>query len=149
MADTCQVDFYLLEGSRLAPPELACRLALMAWERGHQVTVIAGDDREAAGLDDLMWSVPRDRFVPHEITPGGGGGRAPVQICPLQRFGDEALKGGDVVINLSERPVPEPGRFNRLLEIVPGEQGQRAASRTKYRAYRQQGLQPATHNINT
>jgi len=143
VADACQVDFYVLEGGKLGPSELACRLAMMAWERGQRVTVIAADDRDAASLDDLMWSVPEKRFLPHEVTPPAGTARAPVQICPMER-----LKASEVVINLSGHPVPEPQRFRRLLEIVPGEPAERQASRHKYRAYRQFGLQPATHTIN-
>ena len=59
----------------------------------------------------------------------------------------ENLKDADVVINLCIQPIPEPQRFNRLLEIVPQKPEDRQASRQKFRAYRQLGIEPATHNI--
>jgi len=52
-----------------------------------------------------------------------------------------------VVINLTADPVPEPGRFRRLLEIVPADARLRESSRTKFRAYRGLGLEPNHHKV--
>ena len=57
------------------------------------------------------------------------------------------LDGRNLIINLSDKPVPEPGRFSRLLEIVPGSDEQRKASRAKYARYRELGLTPQHHEI--
>jgi len=43
--------------------------------------------------------------------------------------------------------VPDPGRFRRLLEIVPADTRQRESSRTKFRQYRSLGLEPNHHEI--
>ncbi len=40
MTDSCQVDFYVLDEGALSAEQLACRLALMAWEQGHRITVL-------------------------------------------------------------------------------------------------------------
>ena len=53
----------------------------------------------------------------------------------------------NLVINLCADPVPEPGRFRRLLEIVPAQPELRTASRVKYKLYRDQGLNPETHKM--
>ena len=53
----------------------------------------------------------------------------------------------DVIINLENRAVPEPGRFRRLLELVPAGDAERKASRLKFRAYREIGLQPVSHEM--
>ena len=140
MANDCQVDFYILARPAQSAGELACRLAMKAWERGHVVTVRTEDTRQADQLDELMWDCPPGRFLPHEK----GVGPAPVGIVTRT---DDLQGANDLVINLSAAPVPEPGRFRRLLEIVPAEPGQREASREKYRAYREQGLAPETHKM--
>ncbi len=54
----------------------------------------------------------------------------------------------DVVINLTDAPVPLPPTWNRLLEIVPHRPAEREASREKFRQYRAGGLDPKKHDIN-
>ncbi len=141
MPDSSQVDFYQLGKPGLEAAALACRLALMAWERGHRIVILADSEEAAAELDELMWKIPQGRFLPHGRA-GAGGGRAPVRIT---RMGD--LKDADVVINLCAQPVPATDRFSRLLEIVPHREADRDAAREKYRTYRDRGLQPAYHEI--
>jgi DNA polymerase-3 subunit chi len=138
----CQVDFYVLGDAALAPEGLACRLAAMAWERGHAVTLVTADARAAEAMDERLWSSPPGRFLPHEISEDARATRAPIRICTAG-----ALDEGEVVINLCPQPVPEPGRFARLLEFVPFEAAERAASRARFTAYRKAGLNPATHTI--
>ena len=142
MPGPAQVDFYLLATPELDAGRLACRLALMAWERGHRTTVLTESEEAADRLDELMWAAPRGRFLPHARDGDEHAGRAPVRITVPGR-----LNEADVVINLCQAPVPEPGRCNRLLEIVPHREADREASREKYRYYRKQGLEPATHEI--
>jgi DNA polymerase-3 subunit chi len=138
----CQVDFYVLADAEGSPEELACKLALMAWEQGFRIAVRTEDEQAAGRLDELMWESPSGRFLPHALGEGAGG--APVRIGA----GDEAMdEGRDLVINLASTAVPAPGRFRRLLEIVPADHGLREASRTKFRQYRDQGLEPAHHRI--
>jgi len=142
VADRCQIDFYLLGSPRQEAPQLACKLALMAWERGHSIAVVASDEQSAAALDDLMWQYPEGRFLPHERCTPGGGSPAPVRImCAFP------ARGSDVVINLSSQPLPELQNCRRLLEIVPHQPEEREASRHKYKAYRAQGVEPSMHEI--
>jgi DNA polymerase-3 subunit chi len=142
MPDPCQVDFYVLAGPAPSAGQLACRLSLMAWEQGHRVSVLAADEAAAQALDDLMWEYPPARFLPHERGPADAG--VPVQIVLAA---DQVATDRDVVINLAGSAVPDPTRFRRLLEIVPADEGMRAASREKFRHYRALGLQPDSHAI--
>ena len=141
MAD-CQVDFYVLKTPDLDGRKLACRLALMAWERGHRTQLVTPTDDTAHGLDELLWASPPGRFVPHGVAGTAEAEPAPVRITTAER-----LQAGDLVINLSQQPIDDPGRFGRLLEIVPHQKAERDASREKFRYYRNQGLDPKTHEI--
>ena len=138
----CQVDFYILNTPSLDGQRLACRLALMAWERGHHAQVLTTDEEQARTFNDLLWQSPKGRFVPHGMTGKPEARGAPITITTRDRVRDGAL-----LINLSREPVAEPGRFERLLEIVPHQPADRDASREKYRYYRNQGLEPQTHDI--
>jgi len=142
MTDSCQVDFYVLDESAPTAEQLACRLALMAWEQGHRIAVLTETGELASKLDELMWNYPAGRFLPH--TAQAGDTRGPVTIGTL----DMPIPGdSEVIINLTSTVIPEPGNFKRLLEIVPGNPSQRAVSRLKFRAYRDQGLDPVSHPI--
>jgi len=141
--EPCQVDFYLLGETSPGADKLACRLALMALEHNQEVFVIVASEASAGQLDELMWQYPEGRFVPHALSGADDSAKAPVNIGTLS-----ALKPVEVVINLRSEPVPRPEAFSRVLEIVPAAEDEKAASRVKYRNYRNQGLVPRTHEIN-
>jgi len=141
--EPCQVDFYLLGETSPGADKLACRLALMALEHNQEVFVIVASEASAGQLDELMWQYPEGRFVPHARSGAEDSAKAPVNIGTLS-----ALKPVEVVINLCSEPVPRPEAFSRVLEIVPAAEDEKAASRVKYRNYRNQGLVPRTHEIN-
>jgi DNA polymerase-3 subunit chi len=142
MGNACQVDFYVLEDAAQSADRLACRLALMAWEQGHSAMLLAGSEAAAERLDALLWESPPGRFIPHGRA--GPDGPEPVTVGT---FADLAEGCGEVIINLSPEPVPEPGRFQRLLELVPAGEAERARSRDKFRRYRELGLKPASHSL--
>ena len=140
MDQACQVDFYVLARPTQSAGELACKLAMKAWEQGHRVLVRVENDEEARRLDEQMWDCPAGRFLPH--GRGAAAANAPVGI--------ETADGGaagerDLLINLCTEAVTDVERFRRVLEIVPAEPGQRDASREKFRNYRALGLSPETH----
>jgi DNA polymerase-3 subunit chi len=140
--ETCQVDFYLLGESSPEADNLACRLALMAWERKQKIFIITATETSGQQLDELMWKFPEGRFLPHSMADGQETGKTPVNIGTLR-----SLNPADVVINLCPEAVPQPERFSRILEIVPYADDEREASRLKYKAYRDLGLKPQTHEI--
>jgi len=141
--ESCQVDFYLLGQSSPGANKLACRLALMALERKQKIFIITPSEDSSEQLDELMWQYPKGRFVPHARVGDPDAVKAPVSIGGLSD-----LNPVDVVINLCPGAIPQPERFNRVLEIVPYADDEREASRVKYRIYRNLGLDPRTHEIN-
>ena len=116
MSNPCKVDFYVLASAEQSAKHIACRLAMKAWEQGHRVMVLPPDENEATLLDGIMWDFPAGRFLPHSRENA----QADTPVC-IGVHGVEIPDGRDVVINLSDLPVSEPGRFKRLLEIVRGE----------------------------
>ena len=142
MDSKVQVDFYVLAKPNQSAERFACKLAMMAWEQGHHVAVLTADESHADVLDEIMWDFPPGRFLPHSRAEADP--EAPVSI---NTHAMEIPADRDVVINLADTAVPEPGRFRRLLEIVPGAGQKRLASRQKFREYRNLGLDPASHPI--
>ncbi len=138
----CQIDFYVLEDQHKSVQQLACQLAMMAWEQGMKSLVILPDQRQIEQLDELMWSVPKGRFLPHQ--PAGQSGVAPVVLGTHVDLDDCQAQ---VIINLDTKVIPRPERFRRLLELVPANDADRKASRLKFRAYKAQGLEPVSHTM--
>ena len=137
---TCQVDFYVVEDEHKSVEQLACQLAMMAWEQGMRSMLLMHDSNLAEQLDSLMWSVPNERFLPHQLSDQAG--QAPVTIGTAA---DLEQSSAEAIINLTTELVPTAQRFRRLLELVPASDAERKASRVKFRAYRELGLEPKSH----
>ena len=136
-----RASFYLLESDRLNRFKVACQLAVKAWENGQPVAIVAGSAGDAATIDDLLWNIPPDRFIPHNITKPGKHRFSPIVIG----VDDSEATRADVTINLSEDPIRHSG--SRILEIVSAAQDTKKRSRKKYAHYRQLGYQLETHKL--
>ena len=137
-----RADFYLLQSTRLDPFKIACKLAVKAWEKGQPVAIVAGSSKDAATIDDLLWSKPPDRFIPHDMVQPGKGRPSPIVIGS----DDTESSRADVTVNLSDDPIRHSG--SRILEIVSTDNEKIARSRKKYLHYRQLGYELKTHELN-
>ncbi len=142
-----QVDFYVIDdpsaGARL---KLACKLAEKAYLASQSVLIWHTEPDELKALDDLLWTFRDGSFVPHEmITAVTGDGTAPAPI--LLTAGIAPAVDVDVLINLAP-DVPEcVAQSKRVIEIIDGDDNRRRAGRARFKAYRDRGLTPASHNI--
>lgn len=158
-ADALRVDFYVLEeaaaGARL---KVACRLAEKAYLASQRTLIWHTDRGELEALDELLWTFADGSFVPHEwLTSNEGfprhsdsgqrvsepGLRAPILLGtgspPTERF--------DFVINLAADPPPFLSLSRRIAEIIDGDAERRRAGRVRFKAYRELGIEPATHPL--
>ncbi len=140
-----RVDFYVLEaasaGARL---KLACRLAEKAYLMAQSALIWHTDARELAELDEMLWTFMDGSFVPHDtLVAGEDESQAPVMlsagIVPQTAF--------DVVINLAPSLPQCLAQTRRVAEIIDGDDGRRRAGRARFKAYRELGIQPASHNV--
>ena len=139
-----RVDFYVLEqADSVARLRLACRLAEKAWSQSQKVLLLTSGSEEARTLDEMLWTFRDRSFVPHEIFSPDCAPRSSVLISDGTALPDEA----DVLINLCER-VPEAfERFARIVEPVDGDPARRKAGRERFRFYRERGLTPDSHTV--
>ena len=146
-AITPEVTFYVIEdsssGARL---QLACRLTDKAYRAGQAVLVWHSDARELAQLDELLWIFGDDRSVlPHELlaTARGSAPEAPVLLSagcvPAGPIG--------ILLNLAPEIPPCAERAARVLEIIDGDAERRAAGRARFKAYRDRGWPPVSHQL--
>jgi DNA polymerase-3 subunit chi len=101
----------------------------------------------AKHVDDMLWTYRQDSFVPHallrERQEVGADLLEPVLV------GDGTVEPAevDVLINLAEAVPSFAAKSTRVAEIVSADESARRAGRTRYRAYRDQGIPIHQHNL--
>ena len=65
-----RADFYLIAKPRFReePLRLVCELARKAHDAGLWTLVLARDAEQAEALDELLWDMGDDAYIPHQIA---------------------------------------------------------------------------------
>lgn len=137
-----RVDFYLAtDETPRAAGVLACRVAEKAWKSGHRVYLHTAGPTEAQKLDELMWTFRDVSFVPHALS----GADDDVAI----RIGHGAPPDGsaDLLVNTAAEVPSFYDAFERVAEIVAGDEASKKHGRRRFKHYRDQGIEPETHEI--
>jgi len=141
---TTRVDFYILAATgRASRVAFACRLTEKAYGLQHRVYAHTANEQDARQLDEMLWTFSQGSFVPHAVLSSDTDSRTPVIIGTAG-----PQDGADVLINLAESAPEFATRFERVVEIVDGDESSRQAGRERFKHYRDMGLEPTTHNIN-
>ena len=135
-----RIDFYVLQAqSAQERLQFAARLIEKAWLQQCQVVVMA-EEASASALDHLLWHFKPESFVPH--------GRNPTTADPVAiRLPGEEPPHRDLVVNLTNRAIPDFEQFQRLAEIVVQTPDVLEATRQQYGLYRQRGFIVNTHKL--
>lgn len=139
-----RADFYLIDKPRFRdePLRLVCELARRCHDSGQATLILARDAAQAEQLDELLWAFDEDAYLPHQIA----GQDEDDEITPLLIVApgtESAMR--PLVINLRDEVVA-PG-FERVLEVVPADAAARGPLRTRWSAYKAQGLELAKHDM--
>jgi DNA polymerase III subunit chi len=143
-----RVDFYVLDdGGAQARERFACRLVEKAWRLKHSIYLHAASPAEAAQLDKLLWTFSDRSFLPHvldgpDLDPALAAA-TPVRVGAGRKPAFEA----ELLVNLDNEVPVFFSRFERVAEIVGGDDSQRAAARERFRFYRDRGYALETHRI--
>jgi DNA polymerase-3 subunit chi len=133
-----RADFYLIAKPRFReqPLRLVCELARKACEAGQWTLVLARDQAQAEALDDLLWDMGEDVYVPHQIA-GADIEEDEAQVLIASPETDAPLRS--LVINLRDAPVD--GSFERVLEVVPADDSARGPLRERWKQYQARGFE--------
>ena len=139
-----RVDFYILQpgaaGNRYT---LACRLAEKAVQQQRRVLISVTSDEELRHMDRLLWTWREQSFIPHGVL-----GMVDTALNPvLINTGPDPEDEHDVLINLRAEIPDYFSRFERVAECIDQDETQKAASRERYRFYRDHGYQLQSHEI--
>ena len=136
---TTRVDFYLLtDADPRARARVACRLAEKAFESGQRVHLHCTDAAETETIDRLLWTFRDRAFLPHGLA----GSDEPIELGHA-----EPATAAPVLINLTDEVPSWYARFERVVEIVAGEESSKQTGRIRFRVYRDHGSVPTTHEL--
>lgn len=141
-----RVDFYVSPRQTSdAHLQLACRIVDKAWQQQNQVYVHAATPEQAQQLDDLLWVFRDGAFIPHCQASDSLSDDTPIVIgCETP----PATKP-QVLINLGQEVPGFFSRFERVIEIVAGDETARAQARQRFKFYRERGYPLETHELNS
>lgn len=140
------IDFYVTGATgESARERLACRLAGKGYERGMRVFIAVDAGDAAARIDDLLWTFQQGSFIPHARAGAGGEEDALQPVLIGEGAAPETHR--DLLIVLREEVPAWFRHAGRVIEIVSGDPGDRSRARARFRYYREQGLDPVTHEI--
>ena len=138
------VDFYLLNKATAdAVIHFACRLLEKVYLKGHHIVLLCEDEHQAALMDECLWTFSATSFVPHQRVIDNAPCTAPIQI----QTDDTSFQITDILLNLSTKTPINCLQFNRILEIVSGNEENKIISRAHYRAYKALNIRLTTHSI--
>lgn len=138
-----RADFYLIQKERFReePLLLVCELARKAFDANLPTLVLARDAEQAEQLDDLLWSFDDDAYIPHQLAGDDEDDLAPVLIAGP----DSDTPMRTLVINLRDAAVP--GSVDRVLEVVPADDGARGPLRERWKQYQARGFDLKKHDM--
>lgn len=125
----------------------ACRLLRKASGAGARV-VVTGDAQLLAELDVALWT-----FAPLEFVAHCNAANAPPQVLAASPVvlaaGVRDTPHREVLVNLGD-VVPEGfERFDRLIEVVTGDEGDRRQARARWKHYADRGYAITRHDLAT
>jgi DNA polymerase-3 subunit chi len=133
-----RADFYLIAKPRFRaePLRLVCELARKAHDAGQRTLVLARDQAQAEQLDDLLWDMGEDAYIPHQIA-GADVEEEETAVLIAPPDVDAPLR--PLVINLRDAAVD--GSFERVLEVVPADDAARGPLRERWKQYQARGFE--------
>lgn len=139
-----EIRFYTL-GDIGGPARLkqVCALTEQAFRDGERVLVWLDDDTALTQFDNLLWTFGDRAFVPHEpLAADPAACEAPVQLFAGNELPAAALSHFTMLVMLREQASKAALGFRTVIDVVDAEPACRAAGRTRFRFYRDNGITP-------
>ncbi len=139
-----RADFYLIATPRFReqPLRLVCELARKAYDAGQWTLVLARDRAQAEAIDDQLWDMGDEVFIPHQLA---GEDLEDEEAAVLIAAPETDAPLRPLVINLRDAAVE--GAFERVLEVVPADDSARGPLRERWKAYVARGLEVNKHDM--
>jgi len=135
-----QIDFYIHVDNKL---QMLCTLAAKALARKVRLLVLTPDPQTTEQADRMLWMQPAIGFLPHCRSSHRLAGVTPIIVDHVA----EPIVHEQVLVNLQTQCPAVFSRFERVIEIVTGDDADREAARERYRFYRDRGYEIRNHDM--
>lgn len=121
-----------------------CELIANLWREGKRILVACQSEKQAMLIDECLWQLEPEWFVPHNLSGEITAYPTPVEISWADKRNSQRR---DVLINLQDT-IPEfANLFQQVIDFVPADEQQKILARERYKQYRQLGWQLTTENV--
>lgn len=135
-----RIEFYVLAtAGEAACLATACRLVDKARSQELSVWIRTASAAQSATIDRELWTWRRGSFIAHRIHAPG---RRPWPVLIGTGAPPESHRA--LLLNLADDVPDGFEACSRLIEIVDAREGVLAASRARYKVYRDRGFAPST-----
>lgn len=135
-----RIDFYRYAEDKL---RVACRLAAKAFTQSRRVVVYSPDTKLLADFDRTLWTYQATGFVPHCFANSPLAAETPIVLSSS----GESLPHHDVLLNLADEWPPFFASFERVLEIVATDEGDKERARERHAFYKDRGYDIKVNDI--
>lgn len=139
-----KVIFYLLQNQTQADQsgilyheKLACEKIVEAYQNNQRILVTCHDQTQAERIDEYLWQLDTDNFVPHNLAGEGMKGGSPVEICWPQK---RSNGNRQVLINLQEQFPDFSAVYHNIIDFVPVDERLKSLARARYKSYKNAGF---------
>ncbi|TLU67334.1 DNA polymerase III subunit chi [Thalassotalea litorea] len=137
---TIQAIFYLMgHASEQDLLHFVCEQATIAFRQNKRVFIYTEDQDCAHQLDELLWSLDAQSFVPHNLPGEAGHQGSPVEISWLP-----PTSSRQVLINLATEVPDFALQFSQIIDFVSEQEELKQLARQRYRRYQQKGFHVET-----
>jgi len=147
------VDFYILPDEQtISLQQYACKLAEKNWLSGKRVLIQTDSSEDSQQIDDLLWNISADSFIPHGIATLEPVDQEQPILISHQKINDINFQH---IINLSSRPSDvmesNDSTINELKidEILNQNEQRKQCGRALYKIYREHGYTLEHHTLET
>ncbi|VAW59352.1 hypothetical protein MNBD_GAMMA11-1963 [hydrothermal vent metagenome] len=153
------VNFYILPDDQISSlQQYACKIAEKNWLSGKRVLIQTDSEGASRQLDELLWNVRKDSFIPHGIATLEAPDRQQPILLSHQKVTDTDFQH---IINLSSRtsdintqpdttePAAQNSPLNELVidELLNQNEQRKQTGRLHYKIYRDLGYTLQHHTL--
>ena len=135
-----RIDFHLVDADKVG---YGCRLVRKIYRARQHVVVCCDDPVRLKAFDEALWTFSPQEFVPHVMAGDALAAETPVVLAASA----DALPWHEVLVNLGDGLPEGFARFERLIEVVGGDEHDRARGRERWRFYRDRGYPLEKHEV--
>jgi len=134
-----RIDFHFNVDNRL---HYACRVIRKARAAGKRVVVYAPQPERLVQFDSALWTFSALDFVPHVDVDSPLAANTPVLLASRR----DSIPASDLLVPLDDDVAAAFeelfARFERVIEVVACDDGDRTQARARFKRYRERGFEP-------